>query len=227
MEDAGSDQPAGARLETIGLGKVENAVVAFVPVLDALADLGFGGAGFEAEEGIGKVVADVVVLRREVVGLGLSFLADELGLLGALVHVQGDRPHVVEELRIDRPLAILLPDGFADDCSAAVGDRLAQGEALLSYHAVAEPLVGHAAFVGGFSCGGEPALVNAAAVGAIGVGIVGVELDAQAGLEKGAGDPVGREPQQAAGLLQGRFDAGGDILRDGYEGGDGIHWLSI
>ncbi len=103
VEDAGADEPAGAGLEAVGLGEVEDAVVAFVPVLDALADLGLGGAGFEAEEGVGEVVADVVVLRREVVGLGLAFLADELGLLGALVHVQGDRPHVVEELRIDRP----------------------------------------------------------------------------------------------------------------------------
>ena len=217
VEDAGADQPAGAGLQAVGLGEVEDAVVALVPILEALADLGLGGAGFEAEEGVGEIVAHVVVLRREVVGLGFAFLADELGLLGALVHVQGNRPHVVEELRVDRPLAILLPDGLADDGGAAVGDRLAQREASLADHAVAEALVGHAAFVGGLGRRGEPALVNAAAVGAVGVGVVGVELDAQAGLEEGARDPVGREAQQAAGVLQRGFDEGLDVLGDGFE----------
>jgi len=173
--------------------------------------------GFEAEEGVGEVVADVVVLRREIVGLGLAFLADELGLLGALVHVQGDGAHVIEELRIDRPLAILLPDGLADDGGAALGNGLAQGEALVAGDAIAQAFVGDAAFVGGLGGGGEPAFVNAAAVGAVGVGVVGVELDAQAGLEERAGHPGGREAQQAVSLLQNCFDKGADVLRDGLE----------
>ena len=204
----GPTEPAGAGLQAIGLGEVEDAVVALVPILDALADLGFGGAGFEAEEGVGEIVADVVVLRREVVGLRFAFLADELGLLGALVHVQGNRPHVVEELRIHRPLAILLPDGLADDGGAAIRDRLAQREPLFADDAVAEALVGHATLVGGLGRGGEPALVNAAAVGAVGVGVVGVELDAQARLEEGARHPVGREAQQAAGVSARRLRRG-------------------
>jgi len=107
------------------------------------------------------------------------------------VHVQGDGAHVVEELGVNGPLAVLPPDGLADDGGAAIGDGLAQGEAALADDAVAEALVGDAAFVGGLGGGGEPALVNAAAVGAVGVGVVGVELDAEAGLEEGAGDPVG------------------------------------
>src|SRR5208283_1904176 len=181
------------------------------------ADLGFGGPGFEAEKGIGKVVADVVVLRGKVVGLGLAFLADELGLLGALVHVQGDRPHVVEELGIDWPAAILLPDGLADHHGAAIRDCLAQREALPVHHAVAQALVADAAFVGGLGGGGEPAFVYAPAVGAVGVGIVGVQLDAQAGLEERARDPVGREAQQATGILQGGFCEGLYVPGDGLE----------
>src|ERR1017187_940396 len=55
VEDAGADEPAGAGLEAVGFGEVEDAVVAFVPIGDAFADLGFGGAGFEAEEGVGEV----------------------------------------------------------------------------------------------------------------------------------------------------------------------------
>ena len=129
VEDARVDEPAGAGLEAIGLGEIEDAVVALVPVFEALADLRLGRAGLEAHEGVGEIVADVVVLRREVIGLRLAFLADELRLLGALVHVMRNRPHVVEELRVDRPLAVLLPDRLADERRAAVGDRLPQREA--------------------------------------------------------------------------------------------------
>ena len=78
----------------------------------------------------------------------------------------------------------------------------------LADDAVAQALVRHAAFVGGLGGGGEPALVNAAAVGAVGVGVVGMQLDAQAGLEEGARHPGGREAQQAAGVLQRGFDDG-------------------
>ena len=63
----------------------------------------------------------------------------------------------------------------------AILDGLAQGEALLADDAVAEALVGDAAFVGGLGGGGEPAFVNAAAVGAVSIGVVGMELEAQAG----------------------------------------------
>ena len=224
MQDARADQPAGAGLQAIGLREIEDAVVALVPVLEALADLRLGGAGFEAEEGVGEVVADVVVLRREVVALGLAFLADQLGLLGALVHVVRDRPHVVEELRVHRPAAVLLPDRLADDASRRSPRRPARRvKRSLADHAVAQALVRHAAFVGGLGGGGEPALVNAAAVGAVGVDVVRVQLDAQAGLEERARHPGGRQAQQAAGVLQGGFDEGLDVLGDGFERSDCVH----
>src|SRR5438046_5530320 len=47
------------------LFRSQNAIVAFVPVFQTAADLGFGCARFEAEEGVRKIVADVVVLRSE------------------------------------------------------------------------------------------------------------------------------------------------------------------
>src|SRR5688572_1840731 len=49
---------------------------------------------------VGEVVARVVELRRKVVGLRLALLADQGGLLIVLVHVMGNRPHVVEELAV-------------------------------------------------------------------------------------------------------------------------------
>ena len=45
-------------------------------------------------------------------------------------------------------------------------------------------VVGGAAFVGGDGGRGEPTFVDAAAVQAVGVGVIGVELDTEAGLEK-------------------------------------------
>ena len=214
VENARVDEPAGADLEAVGFGEIEDAVVALVPVADALFDLLLGGAGLEAHEGVGEVVADGVVLGREVVGLGFAFLADELRLGGALVHVVRDRPHVIEEFRVDGPFAVFFPDGFADDGRAAIFDGLGEGEALVADDGVAEALVVGAALVGGDGGGGEPAFVDAAAVQAVGVGVIGVEFDAEAGLEEGARHPGGGEAEETAGggelglneALRGFFD---------------------
>src|ERR1051325_1401689 len=164
VKDARANEPTRAGLEAIGLGQIKNAVVAFVPVFQAAPDLGFGGAGFEAEESVWKIVADVVVLRGEVVGLRFAFLADEFGLFGTLVHVMRDRAHVIEELRIDRPFLVLVPNPFADDGRATFGDGPLQSEPLPARDDVTKALVGCAIFVGGGRGGGEPTFVNAAAV---------------------------------------------------------------
>ena len=193
VQDAGIDEPAGAGLQLVGLGKLADLVVALVPVRDAVVDLLASGAGLEAHEGVGEVVADVVVLWREVVGLGFAFLTDEGSLLAALVHVVGDGAHVVEELGVDRPFTVFVPDVGTDDGGTAGVDGVAEGEAFFADDDVGETLVFGAAFVGGDGGGAEPALVDATAAEAIGVGVVGVEFDAQAGLEKGAGNPGGGE----------------------------------
>jgi len=124
VEDARADEPAGAGLKAVGLGEVKDAVIALVPVLDALADLSLGGAGFEAEEGVGEVVADVVMLRREVVGLGLPSWPTSFACLALWCMWRG-WAHVVEELRIDRPLAIL-PQMALPTMVAPHSRRLAQ-----------------------------------------------------------------------------------------------------
>ena len=81
VQDARADEPAGAGLQAIGAGEIEDAVVAFVPIFEAFADLRLGRAGLEAHEGVGEIVADVVVLRREIIGFRLAFLADQPRLL--------------------------------------------------------------------------------------------------------------------------------------------------
>ena len=101
-------------LQAIRLAIVEDAVVALVPALQAAADVVLGRARLQAEEGVGEVVADGVELRREIVRLRLTLLTDQRRLLVALVHVVRDRPQVVEELAVDRPALVLVPDRRAD-----------------------------------------------------------------------------------------------------------------
>jgi hypothetical protein len=211
VKDARRNQPAGAGLEALLAGESEDAVVAFVPVLKAAADLGFGRAGFEAHEGVGEIVADIVVLWREVVGFGFAFLADELGLFGILMHVVRDGSHVIEKLGIDRPLLVFLPNLFADDGCAAFGDRLAQGESLFASDDVTEAFVGRAIFVGGGSGGSEPTFVDAAAIEAESIEIVRVKLEAFAGLKEGARNPAWGESKESASVLKRGFNEAFDV----------------
>ena len=69
---------------------------------------------------------------REIVGFRLALLADLSGLRRALVHVVRDGAHVVKELRVDRPLLVFAPDGFADEGAPAFGHGLPEGEAVLT-----------------------------------------------------------------------------------------------
>ena len=98
MEDARVDKPARANLQAIRPREVEDAIVALVPALQTPANLRLGGAGLQPHEGIGETIADGVLLRREIVRLGLALLPDQSGLSGILVHVVRDRAQVVEKL---------------------------------------------------------------------------------------------------------------------------------
>ena len=197
VEDARSDHPARAWLQTVGLGEIEDAVVALVPVFDAAAHLLAGGAGLEAHEGVGEVVADGVHLGREVIGLGLAFLAHQRGLFGVLVHVVGDGAHVVEELGIHRPLLVGVPDGVADDLAAENVHRVLQREAGTVVDHIAQAFVLIAVVVGRGGGGAEPALVDAAAVLTQRVVVLGVQLEAASRLEERAGHPGGGQAQDA------------------------------
>ena len=219
MQHARRDQPAGAPLQTVGLGEVDDPVVAAVPVLEAAADVVLRGARLQPHEGVGEVVVAVVVLRRKVVALRLAFLADELGVVERLVHVVRDRPHVVEELRVDGPLLVAIPDRLPDKLRAPLAHRVAEHESLAAEHAPGEPLVGHAALVGGFGGAGEPALVDPAAVEAVGVVVVGVEADPLAGVEKTPRHPGGREPEEALPGLQRPVESGGHVRGLGQDRG--------
>jgi hypothetical protein len=177
VQDARPDQPAAADLQAIRLRQVEDAVVALVPILQALADLRLGGAGVEAHERVREIVADVVVLRREVIALGLALLLDQRRLLARLVHVVRDRAHVVEEFGIDRPLLVLVQIDSPMIAAPSSATASASVQRWPAWTTVAESFVRRAIVVGGGRGRAEPALVDPAAVQPEGVQVLRVEFE--------------------------------------------------
>src|SRR5690606_1243144 len=176
VQYARAHEPARARLDRVGGREREDAVVAALPALEAGLDLVLRYARLESEERVGKRAAMLVQLRREVVRLGLALHVDELRLLRVLMHVQGDRALVVEQLGEDRPAAVALPKLRSDERLAACFDGVAEGRARLPEDAVAQAFVRLAAGIGRLDRRGEPALVDAAAARAEGEDVAPVEL---------------------------------------------------
>ena len=147
----------------------------------------------------GKLLSSLVVLRRKVVRLGLAAAADPLGVLVALVHVMRNRPHVVEELAEQVPAAFALHHRRSEQQIAGGFDRVFQLEARRRLEPdVAEALVGRRArAVVGVRRGRKPSLVDAAAMTAERIEIVGVQLQPAAGNHERAGNPARIQPQDA------------------------------
>ncbi len=197
VQHARRHEPAGAGLQTVGLGVAEDAVVALVPAFQAAADVGLGGAGFQAEEGVREVVTDGVELGWKVIRLRLTLLSDFRSLLVVLVHVVGDRPQVVEELAVDRPPRVTVPDRLADQLRALQRHRLLERKRPLAVDdGVAEPFVRRGAFVRGRRGGSEPALVDAPAVSPQGVNVLRGKFDPPARHQEGARHPRGCQSKE-------------------------------
>ena len=100
---------------------------------------------------------------------------------------------------------------------AGLGHGVAEQEPLALEDGVAQPFVGRAVVVGRLGRAGEPAFVDAAAMGAQGVPIGRRQLDSLAGMEKTPRHPVGRQPQNAFAGIQGPIHDGPHIvlLHDG------------
>jgi len=203
VQHARRHRPPRAPLQPIGFGEIQNSVVALVPVLQALADLGFGCARFQAEERVREGVVAVVVLRGEVVGFRFPLLSRQLGVLEPLVHVVRDRPHVVEELGVHGPALVLVPQRLAHHANAGLGHGVPEQKLLALERAEAQALVPDTAFVRRLGRAAEPAFVDAAAGTAVSIVVVGVQFDALARMEKTTWNPGGCQPQQSAAGIQG------------------------
>src|SRR4051794_6338808 len=98
MKNSGIDLPTCARLQFIRARQIQNFVIAFIPPLQASPDIVFRGPGIQTHKSEWKVVPLEVILRREIVGFRLSFLANARGKFIVLMKVMGYRTQVVEEL---------------------------------------------------------------------------------------------------------------------------------
>src|ERR1051326_213459 len=202
MQDSRVDLPAGSGLELVRFGMVQNAVVAFIPALQAAAHIVARGAGFKAHERVGKIVFLEVVLRREVVGLRFRVAIDAAGIGFALMHVMRYGPKVVEELTEQVPAAALLHHVGAKEVVAGGFDRFFKKDTLAIEIDVAETFVcGGERTVVGARGGGEPALIDASTMGSTGVEVAGVEFEAASRHEEGSGDPAGGKSDDAFALL--------------------------
>ena len=114
VQDPRRHQPASARLQPVGLRKIQNPVVTGIPALQALANVLTGRARLKPEVGMREIAECRIQLRRKIVALGLAFAAHQLGLFFALMKMMHDGPGVVEKLAVDRPAMILLPHRFSN-----------------------------------------------------------------------------------------------------------------
>ena len=158
-----------------------------------------------------KGIVDRVVLRREIIAFRFAFLTHKACVIRILVHVERDRTHIVEELGIDRPAPIGLPQTWSDQGFPARGDGIAKREAVCAIDDIAEPFVVHAALVRRFSRRTEPALVYPTPRKSERIKITRIELQPAAGMQEGARDPAGCQPQQAATPLKRRVNCAADI----------------
>ena len=160
--------------------------------------------GIQAHERVREIVVLEVVLRREVVSLRLALLPDARGELVVLVQVVRNRTQVVEELAEEVPAAVPLHDVGAEEAVAFGLDRLLEQRLLAVEFDVAQPLVGGGErAVGGLGGGREPTLVDTAAMRAERVQIAGVQFEAAARHQEGAGDPARRQSDDAVAGGQG------------------------
>ncbi len=164
------------------------------------ADVRLRRARLQAHEGVGEVVERFVVLRREVVGLGLALAAEQLGLFVALVHVVRDGPEVVEELAEKVPALLAFDDVLAEQQIAGLIDRVLEQEArAVGQPHVAQALVGRGAgTVVGIGGRRKPPFVDPAAMTAERIHIIRVQLEPASRHHEGAGNPARFQPEETA-----------------------------
>ena len=203
MENAGRNQPAASRLESVGFAEIENTVVAFIPALQTAVDIGLGCARLQAEKCIREVIANRIELRREVVRLRLALLANERGLGVVLMHVMRDGAKVVEELAVHRPALIALPNGRPHESRPFEVDGFLECEdpfPLGNY--VTQSLVRGSAGVGGRRRRPKPALVDAASMASQRIKVLRCQLNPLTRHKKRPRHPCGRQTQNAGGSFQ-------------------------
>ena len=198
MQDAGIDLPPFAGFQPIRARVIQNPVVALIPILKAAVNIVFGRAGLEAHERVREIVVDLVVLRRKVIRFRLALWPTSLANSSLWCMWCGIGPMLSKNLhsRFQPPSRCIT--SRAKQKIARDLDRILQQE--LAPRRLANEAQ---AFEFG-RCSGplealvverKPAFVDAAAVAAKGVEIVGMQLQSAAGIIKERGTQSGLQPQ--------------------------------
>lgn len=122
----------------------------------------------------------------------------------AVVDVMGQGAEVVEELRVDRPAAVLLPETFPDQFRAEFFDGFRKGnEFPVRGNQMTDALVftGQRPVVRG-SRAAEPAFIDAAAFASERVIVVGMQFDPASRNAEGARHPVRGEPENSVSCIE-------------------------
>ncbi len=152
----------------------------------------------------GKLCPGEIVLPRKIVRFRLAILSDTRGEFLVLVKVMRNRPEIVKELAEQVPAAVALNDICAEKLVARGLDSLFEQRSLALKFYIAESFVFRSQRpVSGFRCGGEPALVDSAAIRAERIQISRIQFQASARHKKGARHPTGGEPHHAVAGGQG------------------------
>ena len=133
-------------------------------------------------------------------------------MLSLLVHVVGNRAHVVKELRVDGPTLVLVPHRLAHHLALAFLNGIPQQKTLSFKHAVAQTLVVISVVVHRFRRAGKPTLVDAASVDAQGIPIGRSQLDSLARVKKAARNPRRGEPQDTLTRVHGALQNLANII---------------
>ena len=194
MKNAWRNQPTSARLQFVSFAEVKNSVIPFVPALEALAKVFFGGTRFQAKESVGEVIAHGIKLGWEIIGFRFAFLTDLCSLIFTLVHVVGDRAHVVKKLAINWPLLVFLPDCCAYQLLTFYIHRILEQEGSFAiHHNIAVAFVNFTIFVGSRGGGSKPSFINAPTMGTVGIKILWCKFDSSAWHKETAWNPSRRQ----------------------------------
>ena len=106
-----------------------------------------------------------------------------------------DTVALMKSITPERNQQEIAEQGGTDDAVPGLGHRVPQQKTLPFERDVAEAFVGKSAFIGRFGGAGKPSLVDAAALGSIGVPVAGIQFEPSSRMEKAARNPVGDQPQ--------------------------------
>ena len=211
VKNARRNEPARARLQPIRFRQIENAVVALVPVLEALANLRFCRAGLESHEGVVETVFRRVELRGIVIGFRFAFLTGEFRVFVHLVDVMRERSEVVKEFGEDRPALVGFPNRVADDRAFSFVDSFNERKTLAGDTDVTQSFVFRASDVVGGRRAGEPSFVDAAAIEPERVPVGLGELDTTTRLAENARNPVRGQAQETAAFFHSLSEKSGNF----------------